>query len=505
MGLLMCLLCALAVGVPMKRIHSTSGDISRRFPGYSGRVDSSHETSARFPVSGGRIMGFYSMQLQLDRQILEVLVDTGSSLLGVVGSTCRDIESHKSCPAPQGIGFKPKSSQAVSCGELPGCCKGSGASSCVASVGYLDGTAAQGPVYKVQASFQYEGNATALEVFVGVMSKERGHFSSLKTHGILGLGVVPTQSIPDFLSIMAQEGLSPVVSACFSDEGGELTFGEPDLSKTTTGHILYTPVQIPKTDWAVNVSSMQVDGADTSASISLQGLHAVVDTGTTVLIVPKPILDKLVMSLKSQCSSIRALREFFCNPNGKSIFDVPSGQCLPFSESIFDSLPDIVLTIGDSIIVRIPGRNYIRWEERSGHKCGMFAIMAIPAAPRDLMLLGDTFLRSSYVVFDRANMRVGFAPSVNCTAQFAVAGGRTEAWRVILIVAAALIVGSAIFFIYVMMERRKRSQAGEGAPSASIWPFSLFSQSAVAQPDNVTVSELRLAALERREEEVDEF
>ena len=492
--LLVPLFAALCSGVPVHRVRPRA-------------------VTSRATVSGGRMRGFYSLSLELERQTVSVLLDTGSSLFGVVGKGCRVVSSGNTCAAPGGRLLNVGDLHPVSCGELPGCCRGQGGDSCVASVGYLDGTQAQGPVYLLQARMP-DSNTSAVPVFVGVIEKEQGHFSTSDSHGILGLGVVPHGAIPDYLSMLEQHGQPALIGMCLTDEGGDVTFGKLDPSKTT-GTIQYAPLIKPATSWAIMLNSFSFASGG-GGSVSAQGMRAIVDSGTTVILVPTAMLADIVTALKQICVSNRHVREFLCAPDG-NIFSVPDGQCREFSpDSIFPYLPDLEVNLAPSISVRVPGKNYIRWEERSGQACGVFGVMALEKAPQDMVLLGDVFLRSTFAVFDRTEQRIGFGPAVNCTVPAEHGGGRRDPLIIVGVIGVALVVGIVVFIIFVRISQSGldgRSQVapdaerlGGGSGLSSVWSrlTTLFRWNAAAggsHADAASVAERRLAAFEKLEEQ----
>lgn len=104
---------------------------------------------------------------------------------------------------------------------------------------------------------------------------------------------------------------------------------------------------------------------------------AVLDTGTSVIAGPSDLIKDLsiLLHIKSDCSNI-------------------------------DSLPRISIQIGSEIY------SFERYEyvTLNHHRCSL-ALMSldIPEPKGPLIVLGDTFLRKVYTVFDFKNMRVGLA------------------------------------------------------------------------------------------------
>lgn len=386
--------------------------------------------------------------------------------MGVSSDSCLNVDDGATCSVPGGDLFDPFRPPAspVPCSELPGCCGGTG-TVCQAAIQYLDGTGAQGPVFKAPVVI---GNIS-VDVFVAAITREKGGFSSEYFHGILGLGVIPNSGIPDFLSMLEGQNVPPIVSMCLGETGGDIVFGVPDLTKALDP-LQYARVTAPYQEWGIVMDSLVVSGA---APISTPGLRVVVDSGTTLMVVPNSVLVSLVAALKAQCTKIPGLSGFFCDPTG-NIFIVPDGKCMRFSLSILSILPDIEVHIptesgNSTIIVRIPGRNYIRYEERDGSACGMFGVVSMAQAPPELVLLGDVFLRSTFASFDRSTRppRIGFARPVNCTIPPQTAGGVQDPLIIGGVILVALFIGGAVFLVWFLIERRKRS-SGPASAAASV-------------------------------------
>jgi hypothetical protein len=132
-----------------------------------------------------------------------------------------------------------------------------------------------------------------------------------------------------------------------------------------------------------------------------------------------------------------------------------------------DALPDIEVHIGSGIVVNIAPRLYIRYEEQSGVFCGVFAMFSMPSAG-ELFLLGDVFIRSSYLIFDRSTnpARIGFGKP-NCTAISQKSGGRRDPLIFVIVIGAAVAVGVAVFAAVVLIERRKQRMGSASSAVAA--------------------------------------
>jgi len=110
---------------------------------------------------------------------------------------------------------------------------------------------------------------------------------------------------------------------------------------------------------------------------------AIVDSGTSFIVGPTAEIRKLAASVGAKANFM-----------GEYTVDCDS----------VDTLPDVTFTI-NGIDYSIPGKKVII---QSGNTC-LFTFMG---ADFGLWILGDTFMRSFYTVFNYEEQTVGFAPAV---------------------------------------------------------------------------------------------
>ncbi len=351
------LACAAVVSAPLRRVRGARG-IGPPSP------QSWAAGHARLSLGGGTLDAVYVLETQLGTQRVALLVDTGSSLMGLAAVGCKLATDASTCASPADGLFDPShTSVAVSCTDLPSCvCR---SAVCMAEAHYLDKTAAIGTVYT--DSLLYDSRNRS-KVFFAAVTRIEGHFSTALVHGIIGLSYPFNTAVPDVLTALRDfAGVPPIVALCLADEGGFLSFGGHDPSKIAAGASLqWAEVVQPHTSWMVSGHSVDVDG-DAASVAPISGFSVIVDSGTTLMLVPSAVRNALVVGLRRLCSRGPSLREFLCGQN--NIFDIPMGeQCLAFSLSVLDSLPPIrVNLLSDArhnasiISVAISPRSYIRY------------------------------------------------------------------------------------------------------------------------------------------------
>ena len=160
-----------------------------------------------------------------------------------------------------------------------------------------------------------------------------------------------------------------------SGVGGEMTLGGTDTAHYT-GDISYFPVSRAKY-WQISVDSFAVG--------NLTKVEAILDTGTSLLVVPPAVMT--AFGTKVGATSIAGGKEWTID-------------C-----SKMNSLPSIDIMIGGKAFP-LEGKDYIL--QVSG-QC-LLGMTGMDLSREGLsLILGDIFLRKYYAVFDLGNTRVGLA------------------------------------------------------------------------------------------------
>eukprot|EP00013_Stygamoeba_regulata_P022389 CAMPEP_0177650380 /NCGR_PEP_ID=MMETSP0447-20121125/11911_1 /TAXON_ID=0 /ORGANISM="Stygamoeba regulata, Strain BSH-02190019" /LENGTH=388 /DNA_ID=CAMNT_0019153245 /DNA_START=65 /DNA_END=1231 /DNA_ORIENTATION=+ len=296
-------------------------------------------------------------------QEFRVIYDSGSSNLWVPGTQCTSAACAGKAKYESG-----KSSTYQANGRPLTIQYGTGSMEGVLDVDVVN-------VAGINVKDQIFGAATSLAAF----------FRGQPFDGILGLafpGIAADFVTPVFDNMMAQKLLAQNVFSVYMDStdaisgNSRLMFGGTD-SKLYTGSFDYVPVP-KKTYWTVELQGLQVgSNAPATDCSGVLGCNAIVDTGTSLIVGPSGPLGRALseINVKSDCSNR-------------------------------DSLPDMVFTISGKKFT-IPSSIYVIEEQnRLGQReC---AVGAEPAATA-MWILGDTFIRAYYTVFDRDGPQIGFA------------------------------------------------------------------------------------------------
>lgn len=210
----------------------------------------------------------------------------------------------------------------------------------------------------------------------------RDQFSS----GILGLGMSSGNTVrptpqKTFIDNIKGDLAKPLFTANLKKGvPGNYNFGYLDQSEYK-GKIGYTPVDEDEPYWKIVVDGYQV-GA--KGKYTATPWPAIVDTGTSLLLLPGAMVDKYYAQVKgSQYDRLVGMMVFPCDAK----------------------LPDFIFHVG-KYNGTVPGQ-YINYGKSSaGGNChgGIQSAEGVPFA-----VIGDVLLKSQFVVFDIGEKRVGFA------------------------------------------------------------------------------------------------
>jgi len=292
---------------------------------------------------------------------LEMLLDTGAGNSWVMGSTCTSV------PCTEHSTFGPEDSQTYT--PLDG-----ESFSVQYGTGDVSGTLAND-------TFSFAG--LKLEMTLGIANVTSSDFSSYPMDGILGLSQLQVNGQPNFIQTLVGAKLlqSNVFGISISRSGdgpnlGEINFGAPDTSRFS-GSLSYTSVASNgESDWAIPMDSIGWAGQDSG----LTGRTAYLDTGTSFI---------------------------FCPADDAKAFHA----LIPGSDLQSDGVTyHVPCTTTDAATVTFSGVTYnISSEDWVGPNVDGACTSNIYGQPvvNDGWLLGDTFLKNVYALFDVDQNRVG--------------------------------------------------------------------------------------------------
>jgi len=357
------------------------------------------------PIEGAvAIYGEYFVKVALGStgDQLYLQVDTGSTDLLVYGEGC------DGCP-PEAERYN----WADSSSAKPQPCKGGSfqcdkcynTSICGFDDGYGDGSDVTGFVLEDQ--FSFVGLSQTSTATMGSIQHSTSNFEPLKVDGIFGLAY-PTTSAwgakSPLIEFMSQNDFYLGFSMCLhNDSGSSLTIG---LNAHDNTNIAWSP-RVFKAYYSVGVDSISIAGQALSVSKKILNgkFGALVDSGTTLIILPNPAFDALKTAIQGVCSTYK-LPGVCGVSDGKSIFN---GHCFDMTQDDKDHFPDFgVKVTGIDKEQTIGSIKYLV------HQGDQLCLGIVPSGDQAVTILGDTFMRGFYVVFDQASNSVGFADQSQC-------------------------------------------------------------------------------------------
>lgn len=333
---------------------------------------------------------YYSMDILLGTpgQNISVLVDTGSSDLWVMSpdnSYCSSgLADGVSCS--QDMEFDSSKSSTFSSNQTG------------FEIQYGDGSFA-------------EGNYAQDVLVIGDVNISNANFAlaneTNSTNVVFGIGLPGSEATVDTVDLsgeysptysnipmqMKEQGYIDVISYSlwlnrYSQSTGSLLFGGVDHSKYN-GSLLTVPIissysQV-KTPYRLQVRLDGIDYYDSkgdSSSILGSSLSALLDSGTTAMMLPSQLVESIMDAIGAQLDSSQQVYIADCDSSGSFTFD--------FSGALIEvRVEDLLINIGS-----VGSQNYCY-------------VAIYPSV--DSTILGDSFLRSAYVVFDLENYEVGLA------------------------------------------------------------------------------------------------
>eukprot|EP01125_Pyxidicula_operculata_P019143 TRINITY_DN691_c1_g1_i4.p1 TRINITY_DN691_c1_g1~~TRINITY_DN691_c1_g1_i4.p1 ORF type:complete len:407 (+),score=88.80 TRINITY_DN691_c1_g1_i4:2416-3636(+) len=365
------------------------------------------QSPQKLPLGGSvATIGEYFVQVELGSpgQTFNLQIDTGSTDLLVYGQFCNG------CPTVDSP-YNPKassSSSPVACRSTKYYCdptKCYNTTYCGFDDAYGDGSDVSGYVLQDVMTL---GGKTA-QVSFGSIEHSTSNFEPQNVDGIFGLSYPTTSSwvsnspLIDFLN---QNNYYEAFGMCLTQNGGSLMLGYNLHSnqnfqwsplQTLQGHNVYYPIHL--TDAKIGGQSLGI-----SEKVLNGEFGALVDSGTTLIILPQQVFTAVQKSIYSVCSTYNL--PGVCNVTaGNSLFD---GYCFEMTAQDIAAFPTFSVKATGTTDLVIQGRSYLVIEDNQYYCLGM------ATTSDDILILGDTFMRGFYVTFDLVTAQVGFAPTSQC-------------------------------------------------------------------------------------------
>ncbi|UPK89595.1 hypothetical protein LCI18_000530 [Fusarium solani-melongenae] len=273
------------------------------------------------------------------------------------------------------------------------------------TLGYGSGEEVIGAIVDIYEDAVTVGNAKINTQRFGVAS------NSLRLPvGIMGLGPVfnatfdfrePYALVLDSLAvdnIIASRAYSLALGSA-SDEAGSLIFGGLDRGKFS-GSLKKTPVVKSRdggTRFTVNLSSIGIDaGNGTHRQYSLKDTNVHLDSGHTFSKLQTGLAEQIFQDLGAELDQDLGFYLVDCK--------------------VRDHKGGVTFGFGGDKIITVPFREFVYTAQ------GLCAVGLEPIKEGEQQVLGDSFLRAAYVVFDWDNEEIHVAQAANCSSEIVSIG-----------------------------------------------------------------------------------
>ncbi len=352
----------------------------------------------------------YTARVELgDGSGYQLIVDTGSTTLAVAASACTNCAGISPSYTPT---VKATDDQTTTSGV------------------YGDGSSWSGEVFTDVVSM---GSANDVRMAFATIDRQsmsrnsgRNFFNasycsgsavSNTSQGIIGfaskkLALAHTDAYLDGLQTATT--LPNVVATQFCDLDGNLWLGGYDPSSISAAPV-YTPMSVTTGFYEVTMQDMLLDSVPVGTAASYG--TAIVDTGTSVMIVTSSLFDALGTALDNNPQFVAYFGPGFLADGSCS---VPSTTVT--RAALDAALPKLVLEFpdaqGNMLQVQMAATDsYLMAMQQPGGTVGYCAAVSSGGGTGGLpnLLLGNSLMHSQIMIFDRANNRLGFAPQVGCS------------------------------------------------------------------------------------------
>ncbi len=334
-------------------------------------------TSSGFALTSQEDGLTYTVGLTIGTQQFSVVADTGSTTLGIAGSTCSN------------------------CGVTPEYTPGTGAldQHTTSMATYGDSSMWSGENYSDKVAIT--GDSDPVTMDFAVMSSQTGFFQQGEgDEGILGfagsgLAIAGTDSYMD-------KRAPSQFSFQLCPDNGTLWLGAPDSSHESAA-AQFSPMDTSEPFYMVDVTSVSIG----STSIGLSGA-AVMDTGTSIMVLSTTVANKMIAAIKAGG---------FSTIFGTQMLSASASlECLdPGAHTraeIDAALPELSVVLpksgGGSFTVTVPPSLSYLMPVQGMYCFGVASVSGLPT------ILGDAFLRAFVTTFDVQNKQIGLAPQAGC-------------------------------------------------------------------------------------------
>lgn len=347
------------------------------------------KASGDLPVSIDNYASYYNIEIGLGTpaQTFNVLIDTGSSDLWVIGDSnpyCGQIDCTQSGTFKKDSSstYKYKNDEFfIQYGDYT-YSQGDWATDTVT----IEGTEVTGLTF----GLGLDGNSSMGVLGLGYTTNEASEFQQS--------GAFTYDNLP---ILLAKQGVinTPAYSFWLNDKDakeGNVLFGAVDHAKYQGSLTILDTQKDQSSDASPNefliaVSELDFKSGSTSQNVLSGSIKALLDTGTTLTYLPEETVTSIIDLFSGTYDSTSQFYITDCSQTGSLEYNLGKTTIsVPFSN---------ILIPMDQVV-----------NNPTSSQQGKCAIGLVPS--NRIAILGDSFLRSAYVVYDLKNNQIGIAPTV---------------------------------------------------------------------------------------------
>ncbi|CDW83707.1 eukaryotic aspartyl protease family protein [Stylonychia lemnae] len=363
------------MNIHLKKQHHTSDDMDQYIGQRQWQTDQTQQVTLKSKFSN-RISYTSELYLGDDPQLSELVFDTGSGWLIVTTTSCSSCESKVYNPA--------KSSKSKMLERVPKTLKYGSAT--VMGQSYLDKVCLNEIV--CADNFQF----LAITVQTGIKGFD----------GILGLAPDQESNGPSYVAKLKESKVidkKQVGLYIASDvDGSVMSFGgyDKEMLKSCSdndGCGVHWYDLTGKNWWQIEIQDIVFDESSILGSSTSK---AIVDSGTSMITVPRDVFSKFKSTLDTSYSS----EDISCDDQDMMCFY--QGECKDY----YSKFKHLKIQLGDRWVFTIPPQDYLVDQTIQGKQFCFFGVFGHDS---NLVILGDAFLRTYYTVYDFDGDQVGVA------------------------------------------------------------------------------------------------
>ena len=347
-------------------------------------IDAPVVTSQAYPLQS--IMGgiAYMLQVQVGTQSFALDADTGSTTLGVAATACATCS------------VSPKYTPGATATDL----------GTTSASTYGDGSSWHAENFSDNVELVGEGSNVNMRF--GSIEMQNGFFRGNIDQGIIGFadaGIALTGT-DSFVTKRVAAGDKPAFGFQLCAESGTMWFGGGgyDSAATASGPQFSPMVAISRTQpfYEVSISKATIG----TTALTLSG-GAVVDTGTSIMIVPPAVETAMLSAITGSAGykaifTTQSLTEQNCIDPGTHTHAEIDAMLPPFAITLPGAAGNPAFTL------TLPATQSYLLDQQGAMCLGLAGASGVP------VILGDTVLRPFITIFDVTNKQIGFAPQKGC-------------------------------------------------------------------------------------------